>query len=61
MDKTNGSYTMLRVFFTHVHKKWVRPHYIGIPIYDDQTMQRSERHFRSEHSFLLPNCANGVH
>lgn len=45
MDKTNGSYTMLRVFFTHVHKKWVRPHYIGIPIYDNQMMQRSHRRF----------------
>lgn len=45
MDKTNGSYTMLRVFFTTVHKKWVRPHYIGIPIYDNQMMQRSHRRF----------------
>ena len=56
-----NSYTIMRVFFTSVHKKWVRPHYVGIPICDDQTMQRSQRHFRSEHSFLLPGCANGVH
>lgn len=40
-----NSYTIMRVFFTSVHKKWVRPHYIGIPICDGQTMQRSQRHF----------------
>jgi hypothetical protein len=40
-----NSYTILRVFFTRVHKKWVRPHYIGIPIYDNQMMQRSPRRF----------------
>lgn len=40
-----NSYTMLRVFFTRVYKKWVRLHYVGIPICDDQTKQRSHRRF----------------
>ena len=55
-----NSYTILRVFFAAL-KKWGRPHYVGIPIYDNPTMQRSQRYFRSEHSFLLPGCANGIH
>lgn len=56
-----ATHTQYWEFSSPRSKKWVRPHYVGVPIYDDQTMRRSERHFRSEHSFLLPGCANGVH
>lgn len=55
-----NSYIILRVFFA-AFKKLVRLHYVGIPIYDDQTTQRSLPYFRPEHSYLLPNCANGIH
>lgn len=43
-DRSCNSYTILRVFFAAL-KKWGRPHYVGISIYDDQTMQRSHRRF----------------
>ena len=56
-----NSYIILRVFFTNVHKK------MGTPALYRHTDIRKPNDaaqpspFRFEHSFLLPNCANGVH
>lgn len=60
IDKTNGSYTMLRVFFATLKK-------MGTPaLYRHTDIRRlniaaQPSPFRFEHSFLLPGCANGVH
>ena len=44
-SRNRDSHTMLRVFFTTLKKSWIRQHYIGIPINDDQTLQHSHRRF----------------